>query len=113
MRTKTLKFLSILTALAVVAIQTTAVAAGPKLAKGKIVSFVKKTGGGTLTIKSNGKTLKFTVDKKTICGYQKGQSGGPLPSCNSLTKYKGYKVNVAHKGSLATQVTVVYPPPKK
>jgi hypothetical protein len=112
MKTKTLATLSIVGALAAPAIPAAA-AAGQAPVAGKIVSFVKKAGCGTLTAVVKGKTLKLTVTKKTVCGYQKGESGGPLSSCAALSKYKGWKANLRYTGHVCTFVSVVYPGPKK
>jgi hypothetical protein len=81
-------------------------AAGTALAAtsghGTLVRYVhhKTAKDGTLVLKNDhGKQSYIVPDKGTICGYQRGQTGGPLPGgCQSLgkKKYRGDKVRIRY-----------------
>jgi hypothetical protein len=102
-------FLSACCVLAVVAVPAAGVAtaapAKPKI--GKIVSYAKHGSAGTLTAKVASKNLKLTVNKSTVCGYNTGQAGGPLPGgCAKLGKYKGDKAQLEYSKGVLTLVSV-------
>jgi hypothetical protein len=97
---------SILAALALPGVGM-ATAATQKPVIGKIVSYAKHPGGGTLTAKAANKTLKLNVDKKTLCGYNTGQAGGPLPGgCAKLGKYKGDHAQLVYSHGVLSLVSV-------
>jgi hypothetical protein len=85
----------------VLALGTAGAALADTSSHGKLVSYVhhKAAQDGTLVLKNAGGKHTYVVPDSATCGYQRGQSGGPLPGgCPSLgkKKYHGDKVNIRY-----------------
>ena len=109
----------ILMLVAVFALALSATALGAN-GSGKLKSYTHhaKSKSGTLVLIEKGKSVTYILPDNSVCGYQKGESGGPLPSCRSFgaKKYKGDTVNVRwtrkHGHRVASFASVVIPAPR-